>query len=142
MKWYNALLNLDFLTGDFVNILKELSFAACVGIIILAIIALIYGSLKEHTVLHNVFTVILISYIVAYIILLVVLALGLFSYPAAFMGTLLKNFIITKYSLLFLSTFQEIILNIIVAFICCLVWFGFLLSLIMQYGKNVPEMDE
>lgn len=142
MKWYNALLDLNYLTNDFIGFLKNVSFAACVGIIILLILALIYGSIKEKTVLHNVVTVILISYVVAYILLVAVLALSLISYPAAFMGALLKNFIINRYSLLFLTNFQEIILNFMVAFVCCFIWFGFIVSLISQYGKNVPTMNE
>ena len=139
MQWYNALLNLEFLTTNFIEILKTTSLATIAGGIVLLILALMHINNKKNTTLYTISTIILVIYIAAYLVIASVTILSLISYPAAFMGALLKNFIINKYSLFLISTFQEIILNIIVAFICCAIWFGFIAHLIIKYGETSDE---
>lgn len=139
MQWYNALLNLEFLTTNFIEILKTMSLATIAGGLLLLILALMHGNNNKNTTIYAMSTIILAIYIAAYIVVASITILSLTSYPAAFMGALLKNFIINKYSLFLIPTFQEIILNIIVAFICCTIWFGFIAHLIIKYGESSDE---
>lgn len=138
MQWYNALLNLEFLTTNFIGILKTMSLATIAGGLLLLILALMHGT-KKNTTLYAMSTVILAIYIAAYIVVASITILSLISYPAAFMGALLKNFIINKYSLFLMPVFQEIILNFIIAFLCCTIWFGFIARLIIKYGESSDE---
>ena len=139
MQWYNALLNLEFLTTNFIGILKTMSIATIAGGLLLLILALMHSNNKNNTTIYAMSTIILAIYIAAYLVVASITILSLISYPAAFMGALLKNFIINKYSLFLIPTFQEIILNIIVAFICCTIWFGFIAHLIIKYGESNDE---
>lgn len=138
MQWYNALLNLEFLTTNFIGILKTMSLATIAGGLLLLILALMHGA-KKNTTLYAMSTVILAIYIAAYIVVASITILSLISYPAAFMGALLKDFIINKYSLFLMPVFQEIILNFIIAFLCCTIWFGFIARLIIKYGESSDE---
>lgn len=139
MQWYNALLNLEFLTTNFIEILKTMSLATIAGGLLLLILALMHGNNNKNTTIYAMSTIILAIYIAAYLVVASITILSLISYPATFMGALLKNFIINKYSLFLIPTFQEIILNIIVAFICCTIWFGFIAHLIIKYGESSDE---
>ena len=138
MQWYNALLNLEFLTTNFIGILKTMSLATIAGGLLLLILSLMHGT-KKNTTLYAMSTIILAIYIAAYIVVASITILSLISYPAAFMGALLKDFIINKYSLFLMPVFQEIILNFIIAFLCCTIWFGFIARLIIKYGESSDE---
>lgn len=139
MQWYNALLNLEFLTTNFIEILKTMSLATIAGGLLLLILALMHSNNKNNTTIYAISTIILAIYIAAYLVVASITILSLISYPAAFMGALLKDFIINKYSLFLMPVFQEIILNFIIAFLCCTIWFGFIARLIIKYGESSDE---
>lgn len=142
MKWYDAFLDLDFLSGPYFDTIKNLSLVVCVGLAILGLIALMYETFKQDSVLHVVFSVILISYTVIYVMAAVILVVGIVIYPPAIMSALLKNFIIIRCGLTQISTACNIILNIIIAFTSCFVWFGFITNLLYQYSNTIPTIDE
>ena len=142
MKWYDAFLDLDFLSGPYFDTIKNLSMVVCVGLAILGLIALMYETFKQDSVLHVVFGVILISYAVIYVMAAIILVVGIVIYPPAIMSALLKNFIIIRCGLTQISTACNITLNIIIAFTSCFVWFGFIANLLYNFDKNVPTIDE
>ena len=142
MKWYDAFLDLDFLSGPYFDAIKNLSLVVCVGLFVLGLIALMYETFKEDSVLHVVFGVILISYAVIYVMAVIILAVGIIIYPPAIMSAMLKNFIIIRCGLAQISTLCNIAINIIVAFTSCFVWFGFITNLLYQYSNTIPTIDE
>lgn len=142
MNWYDAFLDLDFLSGPYFNTIKNLSLAVCIGLALLLLTALIYATFEKDSVMHFVFGAILITYAIVYVMAVVILVVGIVIYPPAIMSALIKNFIIIRCSLTHISTLCDVLMNIIIAFTSCFVWFGFIANLIYQYDKNIPTIDE
>ena len=142
MNWYDAFLDLDFLSGPYFDTIKNLSLVACIGLALLLLTALIYATFEKDSVMHFVFGAILITYAIVYVMAVVILVVGIVIYPPAIMSALLKNFIIIRCGLTQISTACNIILNIIVAFTSCFVWFGFITNLLYQYSNTIPTINE
>lgn len=129
---FNLLLNIDFVTGSYIEFIKNLSFYMVIATVIIILLFLIYSVLDKNTdmTITEILAILLFIIGAIYFIGLIILILSIFIYPIVYCSAFIKDFVITGYELFNLNVVQEVSLNILIVFCCSFLYLYILKKLL------------